>query len=121
MKWFLVCLRKYATFSGRAGRAEFWFFALFVTLITVALVAAEMALGLSGAGGTGIFSAIFILLILLPSIAVTVRRYHDTGRSGWWWLVNFVPLVGGLISLVLCVLRGDPQANRFGAPPSAQP
>lgn len=120
MKWFLVCLRKYATFSGRAGRAEFWFFALFVTLITIALAVADVALGLA-AGGTGVFSGIFTLLVVLPSIAVTVRRYHDTGRSGWWFLVNFIPLAGGIISLVFCATRGEPHPNRFGAPPSAQP
>ena len=120
MNWFLACFRKYATFSGRAGRPEFWFFVLFVTLITVGLAVIDVMLGIA-AGGAGLLSGIFTLLVIVPSIAVTVRRLHDTGRSGWWWLVNLIPLVGPIIAIVFCASRGELQANRFGAPPSAQP
>ena len=67
------------------------------------------------AAGIGALSGVFLFIMLVPSIAVGVRRLHDTGRSGWWWLINFVPIIGPLVILVFCVERGQPFVNRFGA------
>ncbi len=122
-------LGQYVGFSGRARRSEYWFFYLFTLLVTgipyavvVALVgttaasdpSAEMSpvalllLGLIGLIGLALF---------LPTLAVAIRRLHDTGRSGWWYLISFVPFVGGIVLLVFFVLDSEPGANRFGPNP----
>jgi uncharacterized membrane protein YhaH (DUF805 family) len=119
MKWFLEALtKKYATFEGRARRREYWYFILFYLLAIVLLSIVD---GLAGtfneAAEIGLFGGLFVLVTILPSIAVTVRRLHDTDRSGWWILLNFIPLVGALVLLVFTVQDSQPGANRFGPNP----
>lgn len=126
-------LSKYATFSGRARRSEFWFWALFVTLINIvmsALVTATGGLtidpdtGDMGIGATYIVWMLIGLALLLPNLAVMVRRLHDTDRSGFWWFISFVPFVGAIVLLVFWLLDGTPGSNRFGPNPKqagAQP
>ncbi|MCW5662220.1 MAG: DUF805 domain-containing protein [Piscinibacter sp.] len=116
MNWFMAVLKKYAVFSGRARRKEYWMFVLFYILIYVALMIVE---GL--VGSPGILALVFALGILVPSIAVAARRLHDTDRSGWWLLIGFVPLVGGIVLLVFMCLDGTSGPNRFGADPKAEP
>ena len=118
MNWFLEAMKKYATFEGRARRKEYWYFVLFCLLAIVALSIVD------GIAGTfdeeveiGLFGGLFILATLLPSIAVTVRRLHDTNRSGWWVLINFIPIVGALVVLVFTLQDSQPGANRFGPNP----
>ncbi len=100
-----TCFRKYATFSGRAGRPEFWWFALFGLLgnLLAGLVDAALFPTVATPEGTGVpvqpVSAIFGLVVLLPSLAVGARRLHDIGRSGWWLLITLVPLLGLLVLL----------------------
>jgi uncharacterized membrane protein YhaH (DUF805 family) len=98
------------TFSGRAPRAEYWFFVLFAVLVNIAIgivsaVAHEI--------GT-ILSVIFGLAIILPGISVTVRRLHDVDRSGWWYWIGLVPVVGIILLIVWFCTRGTRGANRFG-------
>lgn len=120
MSWFLKVLSQYADFSGRARRAEYWYFALVCVLIAIPLLVLDFTFDLySRAAGLGVLSGVFMFAMLLPSIAVGVRRLHDTGRSGWWWLINFVPFIGPLVILVFCIERGQPFVNRFGADPLA--
>jgi uncharacterized membrane protein YhaH (DUF805 family) len=103
--WYLEPLKKYATFSGRARRKEYWYFTLFSTLIAMSLAIIDFALG-----EMGILSDLYSLGVLLPSIALGVRRMHDTGRSGWWLLLPLVNL------LFLC-FDGDDGPNKYGEDP----
>lgn len=118
MNWYLEAFKKYATFEGRARRKEYWFFALFNFLILIVLSVVDMGLGsFSEEAGIGLLSGLFCLGILLPSIAVTVRRLHDTDRSGWWILINFIPLIGAIVLLVFACLDSQPGANKYGPNP----
>src|SRR5271157_1952447 len=120
MNWYLMVWKKYAQFSGRSRRNEFWMFTLINILIYVLLYGAGLALVDSGIGKALLgLCAIYGLAILIPSLAVTVRRLHDTGRSGWWWFISLVPLVGGLILLIFCVLDSEPGTNQYGPNPKA--
>lgn len=112
------CFRKYATFTGRARRAEYWWYTLFNVIIYIALVGIGIALGGSD-GGTvvlGVLVTVYILAVLLPSLAVTCRRLHDAGLSGWWQLLSFIPL-GGLAVFIMTLLPGNPGTNRYGHDP----
>jgi uncharacterized membrane protein YhaH (DUF805 family) len=118
MNWYVEALRKYATFTGRARRKEFWFFQLFVLLIGIALSLVDRMLGvLDDETGFGVLSGIFSLAMFLPNLAVSVRRLHDTDRSGWWLLLCFIPLIGIVVLLVFFVLDGTRGTNRFGEDP----
>jgi uncharacterized membrane protein YhaH (DUF805 family) len=114
-----VLVEKYADFTGRASLAEYWWFALayllafFGGFLAVSLVAAVVP-PLAGLLGFALLAGFIALLI--PSFAVLVRRLHDTGRSGAWWLISFIPF-GGIVLLVFTLLRGDPWPNPYGAPP----
>lgn len=118
MQWFLRALKKYAVFSGRAQRAEYWYFFLFYALIYIVLYLLAWLVSSDGAGAvimtlTGLFS----LGMLIPSLAVTVRRLHDTDRSGWWYLIQCVPFAGSVVMLVFTVQDGTQGENRYGADP----
>lgn len=118
MNWYLEVLKKYAEFSGRARRKEYWFFALFNFLIAVALGFIEMSAGLTyGEYGYGPLSGLYALAVLIPGIAVTVRRLHDTGRSGWWILIGLVPIIGWIVLLVFMFLDSQPGDNDHGPNP----
>ena len=124
MKYYLEVLKKYAVFSGRAGRAEFWWFFLINSLIIVGLIFLQITLssvvGRSAVANLAIsmLSVVYWLAILIPSLAVTVRRLHDSNLSGWWLLISFVPF-GGIVLLVFYILASTPGANRFGPNPNA--
>jgi len=111
-----TCFSKYATFSGRARRSEYWFWVLFGTLIGLAGLLIDRA----GAGGMGqVIADLIGLLLLLPTFAVSVRRLHDVDRTGWWLLINFIPLFGMIVLLVWNCTRGTIGPNRFGPDPLA--
>ena len=121
MNWYIEVLKKYAVFDGRARRKEYWFFVLFNVIISIVLAVVDAAVGLStDAGNVGVLGGIYWLAVLLPSIAVTVRRLHDTDRSGWWILISFVPFVGGIILLVFTLFDGTPGPNKYGADPKGR-
>ncbi|HEX2190646.1 MAG TPA: DUF805 domain-containing protein [Longimicrobiaceae bacterium] len=115
MEWYLEVFRKYAVFSGRARRKEYWMFVLFNVLASISLAIADGVLGLGG--GFGLLGAVYALAVLVPGLAVSVRRLHDTGRSGWWLLVAIVPILGPIALLVLMALDGEPGPNQYGANP----
>jgi uncharacterized membrane protein YhaH (DUF805 family) len=118
MNWFQLALKKYAVFSGRSQRSEYWYFVLFYLLIYIGLSIVDGVIGAKVANGTvGLLSTLFSLAMLVPSLSVTVRRLHDTGRSGWWLLVAFVPLVGGIVLLVFMVQDSQAGANEHGPNP----
>lgn len=123
MNWYLSVLKKYVVFSGRARRKEYWMFYLINILISLALgVAAGIMAGASGQDGPAdLILWIYTLAILLPSLGVTVRRLHDTGRSGWWLLIGLIPVVGAIVLLVFTLLDGQPGQNEYGPDPKAEP
>ena len=118
MNWFLIALKKYATFAGRAQRAEYWYFVLFYILIFCGLSVID---GITGSfndeAGIGLLGGILTLALLIPSIAVSVRRLHDTGRSGWWLLIAFIPLIGAIVLLVFTVQDSAAGDNSYGPNP----
>ena len=110
-----ICLNKYATFKGRAPRAEFWFFTLFNILVGFIAGLIDGFIRVAGhAPDWHVFDSIASLVFLLPSIAVQVRRLHDTGRSGWWWLLSLIPLIGWLILLIWDCTPGATGPNQYG-------
>ncbi|NEB00190.1 DUF805 domain-containing protein [Streptomyces sp. SID13726] len=111
MSWFIEVLKKYAVFSGRARRKEYWMYMLFVAIIYIVLAAIGFAAKMTW------LPLIFWVGILLPSLGVTIRRLHDTGRSGWWFLFGFVPLVGGITLFVFSLLDSEPSENKYGPNP----
>jgi uncharacterized membrane protein YhaH (DUF805 family) len=107
--WKTVVMERYAKFEGRAARGEFWWFVL--TNLIVVIVLAVLA------GIASIFWILYVIYalgVIIPSLAVGVRRLHDGGRSGWWYLIALVPFVGGIILLVMFVLEGTPGPNQYG-------
>ena len=118
MNWYLEVLRKYLVFEGRARRKEYWFFVLFNIIIGIVLALIDRQTGtLNPETGVGFLSGIYSLAVLIPTIAVAIRRLHDTDRSGWWLLILLVPIIGGLVLLVFFVLDGTPGSNQFGPNP----
>ncbi len=121
MNWYLDALRKYAVFSGRARRKEYWYFALFNLLIHIGLSVIDSVAGIRDPNySLGLLGGIYALAILIPSLAVSVRRLHDTDRSGWWLLIGLVPIIGGIVLLIFMVLDSQPGENRFGAFPKEE-
>ena len=118
MNWYLEVLKKYAVFSGRARRKEFWFFVLFNIIISIVLAVIDGVTGsFSAEAGMGLLGGIYTLAVLIPGIAVSVRRLHDTERSGWWLLIALVPLIGAIVLLVFMVQDSKPGQNQYGANP----
>lgn len=119
MHWFReALLHKYATFRGRARRQEYWYFALYYFLIYVGLLLVDVLTGtFSMETEMGFLSGVFLLATLVPTVALAVRRLHDTGRSGWWLLLSVVPLLGAIVLLYFTTLEGDAGANAYGEDP----
>ena len=117
MNWYLAVLKKYAVFSGRAQRKEYWMFFLFNIIIAILLGIIEVVIGISPDADESILANIYSLAILLPSLAVSVRRLHDIGRSGWWLLIGLIPLIGAIVLLVFAVQDGQPGPNQYGPNP----
>lgn len=115
----MMPLKRYTDFAGRSRRKEYWFFLLGVLAVTIILSILEGILGLSGmVGGVyGPLTVLFFLGIIVPSIAVQVRRFHDQDKSGWFVLLSLIPFIGGLIVLVFMFLEGTKGPNRFGPDP----
>jgi uncharacterized membrane protein YhaH (DUF805 family) len=113
---------RYTMFKGRSRRSEYWFIQLFLIITNLAAAAIDLALmggdvdRFIANGGGGILGLIWILVTILPALAVLVRRLHDTGRSGWWALIGLVPLVGGVVLFVFSVLDSAAEENKYGAP-----
>ncbi|CAA0224312.1 DUF805 domain-containing protein [Tenacibaculum maritimum] len=117
MNWYLKVLRQYSDFNGRARRQEFWMFALFNFIFASIAIAIDYALGFIGFSPIyGIYS----LGVLIPNIALSIRRLHDIGKSGWLLLLAFIPLIGGIYLLILFATNGDSGNNEYGADPKTE-
>lgn len=119
MEWFLKVVRdNYANFNGRARRKEYWMFALFNVIFAVVAMVLDNVLGIAINGvGYGPIYGLYTLAVFVPGLAVAVRRLHDVSKSGWWLLIAFIPLVGGLYLLYLMVKEGDSGSNEYGSNP----
>ncbi len=124
MGWYLKVWKNYFNFNGRARRREYWIFVLMNSAIGVVLSTLENLLSLfflTVIAGTlvkiGILTLLFNLAILIPSIAVGIRRMHDVGKSGWWLLIPIIPIIGWIWFLVLTIKDSDPNENDYGINP----
>ncbi len=108
-----TCLNKYADFNGRASRSEFWWFVLFTVIVgfVIGIIGAII-----GKTGSTILSGLVSLALLLPSLAVAVRRLHDVDKSGRWVFISLIPVIGGIWLLVLELTAGNPAPNAYGEP-----
>jgi len=119
MDWMLMPLRRYTDFSGRSRRKEYWMFVLGVIIVALVIGFVEGLLGIDGmvGGAYGPLSLLLVLGVIIPGIAVQVRRFHDQGKSGWFVLLGLIPLVGGIILLVFMCLEGNQGPNQYGPDP----
>lgn len=120
MNMLTEAISKYAVFSGRARRKEYWGFILLTMIIYVLALILDVALESVNEDISGLFIVIAYLGLFIPGLAALVRRLHDTNRSGWWTLIMFVPIVGGIVLLVFTVTEGNAFENRFGPNPKAE-
>ena len=114
MNWYIEALKNYAVFSGRARRKEYWYFTLFNFIIAFVFGFISAFLGLDW---LMILFYVYYLGILIPSLAVTIRRLHDTDHSGWWIFITFIPLVGTIIFFIFLVKNSTPGENQYGPNP----
>ena len=118
MSWYFEVLRKYAVFQGRARRKEYWYFFLFNVINSAVLAVID---GLTGSfnpeAGVGILGGLYSLAMFVPSLSVSVRRLHDTCRSGWWLLICLIPLIGTIVFLYFMVRDSFPGDNQYGPNP----
>ena len=111
MEWYLKVVKdNYANFNGRASRQEYWMFTLFNIIFAVVAMVVDGVLGLGF-----IIYMLYMLAVLIPGIAVFVRRMHDIGKSGWWFFISLIPLIGGIWLLVLLATDGSSEDNNYGA------
>lgn len=128
MEWMLLPLKRYFDFEGRSRRTEYWMYTLMTALLYLLCIALVVigAVGSEGSGemnptamaGVGLMGLLFLGL-LIPSIAVQVRRFHDQDKSGWWVLLNLIPSIGGIIVLIFMCLEGTRGPNQYGPDPKA--
>ncbi len=119
MNYFIDCLtKKYACFSGRARRQEYWLFVLFniIACIIVSVVSGVLV-SVTNVTAFAFLGAIYSLAVLIPGFAVFVRRMHDIGKSGWWWLIAFIPIIGAIVLIIFCCLDSQPGENQYGPNP----
>ena len=119
MNYFIDCLtKKYACFSGRARRQEYWLFVLFNIIAGIIIgVISGVLVSVTNVAAFAFLGTIYNLAVLIPGLAVLFRRLHDTGRSGWWWLIGLIPFVGWIVLIVFCCLDSQPGENQYGPNP----
>ena len=110
MSWFLKALKNYAGFSGRSQRKEYWFFFLFYFIFLIVAMIIDGVTGL-----LYVVTGLLGLALLIPTLSVTCRRLHDTGRTGWWQLLLLVPF-GGIVIIIFMCLDSHPEENKYGLP-----
>lgn len=112
MEWYKKALQNFAVFTGRAHRTEYWMFILIHFVILVAIGFIESTLGIGN-----FISGLYSIVLFIPLISAAVRRLHDTGRSGWWYLLMLIPFIGTIIVIVLLALDSEPGSNEYGPNP----
>ena len=121
MEWYFTVLRKYADFDGRARRKEYWMYQLVNFAVVMILYVSDAFAAIFDTGlGIGVLTIGYSLAVLIPGLAVQVRRLHDTGRSGWWIFVGLVPVIGAFALLAFMLIEGDAGANEYGDDPKLE-
>jgi uncharacterized membrane protein YhaH (DUF805 family) len=120
MEWYVMAWKKFAQFSGRSRRKEYWMFALFNCLIGIVLYGAGIVLYENTIGKVllGLY-LLYLLAVIVPLLAVSVRRLHDTDKNGWMFLLSLIPLVGPIILVVFFASAGNSGANQYGPDPKS--
>lgn len=129
--WVLEVFSKYAIFDGRARRSEYWYWYLFNFFVSIFMAVVSVVINLPfetetdyGIGWFGLFINLVVIVyslgIVIPNLAVTVRRLHDTNRSGWWYFISMVPFIGGIILLIYLIEDGTPGDNQYGPNPKSE-
>lgn len=118
MNYYLKVLQNYATFSGRSRRSEYWYFVLFNMIFAIVAVILDNVFGTAIEGvGYGPIYGLYILAVFLPGLAVSVRRLHDVGKSGWFFFIVLIPLIGAIWLIVLMATDSNTGENKYGANP----
>ena len=121
MNWYLTTLKKYAVFSGRSRRKEYWMFCLFSVIFTIATMVLDWVLGSTVGIGYGLIYGLYSLGVLIPSIAVSVRRLHDVGKSGWFLLISLIPIIGAISLIILVCSDSEAGETKYGPNPKLVP
>jgi uncharacterized membrane protein YhaH (DUF805 family) len=114
MEWYIKVMKNYANFKGRARRKEYWMFALFNAIFATVAFVLDMVLGTYI-----VLYGLYLVAVIVPSLAVAVRRLHDVGKSGGWFFIVFIPLIGAIWLLILFVTDGTAGDNAYGPSPKA--
>ncbi|MDN7244536.1 DUF805 domain-containing protein [Planococcus shenhongbingii] len=117
MNEFINVFKKAFIFSGRSRRREYWMFVLFSAIFNIVLSIVDAIAGLNIAEDMGLLSGLFSLLIIIPSLSVTIRRLHDIGKSGWWILIALIPIIGWIVLFIFSLLDSQPGSNAYGPSP----
>ena len=120
MKWYIEVMRKYAVFSGRARRQEYWMFVLSNVIIVVFLGIIDGMADSDSEGSRSTLTTLYVLATLIPFLAVGVRRLHDTGRSGWWMLIGVIPIIGAIVLLIFIIHDSQLMDNQYGPNPKRE-
>ena len=117
MYWYLEAFKKYAVFGGRSRRKEYWYFMLFNIVVIYVLEGIDRLLETLTGLSVDLLIGIYALAAIIPLLAVSVRRLHDIDRSGWWYFITLIPLIGAIVMLVFTLLDSTPGHNRYGPNP----
>lgn len=109
MNWYLHVLKNYFVFKGRSRRKEYWMFVLYNFIISLGLAILEIVLSIPM-----VLTGFYTLFIFIPSLTLTIRRFHDIGKSAWWVLICFVPLIGPILMIIFACLDSQPSSNKYG-------
>jgi uncharacterized membrane protein YhaH (DUF805 family) len=120
VKWYIEVMRKYAVFSGRARRQEYWMFVLSNVIIVVFLGIIDGMADSDSEGSRSTLTTLYVLATLIPFLAVGVRRLHDTGRSGWWMLIGVIPIIGAIVLLIFMIQDSQLMDNQYGPNPKRE-
>lgn len=117
MEWVFAAFKRTFEIRGRSRRKEYWLYTLFIIVMTIILLVVDSAFELYIDEDTGMLSTLFLLATFITSFTVTIRRFHDIGKSGWWILLNFIPFIGTIVIFVFTVLNSEPKTNAYGEDP----
>lgn len=119
MKYYLLAFKKYLQFSGRSNRSEYWYFVLFHVIFVIVALILDTVMGSSLAGTPyGMIYLLYVLVTFLPGLALTVRRLHDTEKTGWWVLISIIPIIGSIWLIVYLATEGTKGENKYGPDPN---
>lgn len=120
MSWYIHALKNYAKFNGRARRREYWMFSLSHMIILALILWLSITIETDISGLTSILSILYMIVTLIPHLAVLVRRLHDTNQSGWFYFISFIPFIGPIILFVFLCKKGTSGDNNYGPDPKAE-